>query len=222
MRHALALALLVTACGQDDDGKLAVKLPADHADQVNALVPAEWKDKIRFTVQPVVDKKGRSSETYKLAAPAGWKPGFLGGSLQPADADDFGRSKVLHIKAEMRVGSNCDGQCTNKDWAAVVDKVYYQQFTSGQVQGKVVKDDKRPEGRTLVFAREPKKETQGDTVITHGERGINIITTWWKKGGSMLYLCEADLGEEPGATDTPPFDGLAAAFEKACSLVSVE
>ena len=222
-RVALAMALMMAVgCGKEADDKLAVSMPADHAAAVNALVPAPWKDRINFTIQSVENKKGRSGETFKVAAPAGWKPGFLGGSLQPGDADNFGRSKTLGIKAEMRVGSNCDGECTSKDWAAVVDKVYYQQIVSQK--GKVMKDDKRPNGRTMVFAREPTEEMQGETKVISGSPGINIITTWWKQGGSAHFVCEVDLGAELGATDTagPDYASLAPAFEKACAVVSVE
>jgi len=194
------------------------------ADAINALVPAELKDKIAFEVGTIDDGMGRHQTTYALVVPKGWKRGFMPGSLEPADADSFG-SKTLG-KTTLKVGSNCDGSCTAKDWAAVVDKVYYKQFTSGEVTGKVIKDDKQKNRRTLVFQQEPTVQENAGTMTTtvngktattsvtatSGSKGIRVIETWWTDGDSKHYVCEAELGE--------PAMALAAAFEKACDKVS--
>jgi hypothetical protein len=144
-----------------------------------------------------------------VAAPKGWKKGFLPGSLEP-DEKQVGS---VFGKTEMKVGDNCDGACKSKDWAAVVDKVYYSQYTGGSVKGKVVKDDKQKTSRTMVFQEEPTVTQHGNTEATTGGDGIKIITTWWTDGGSRHFSCTADLAKADA--------GLAAAFEKACSKVSV-
>ncbi|MDB4954609.1 MAG: hypothetical protein JWO36_2178 [Myxococcales bacterium] len=203
--------LVVAACGKK--GGSADSVTKADADAVNALIPAEMKGKLEFEAATIEDGMGRHPTKYSVVAPKGWKKGFMPGSLEPADSDNFGSQTMG--KTSFKVGSNCDGSCEKKDWAAVVEKVYYNQFTSGQVTGKVIKDDKRPTGRTLVFQMEPKTEQQGAGVtMTSGEKKIQIITTWWTDGATKHYVCQAELGE--------PAFGLAAAFEKACSKVAVD
>src|SRR5262249_12628012 len=151
------------------------------------------KGKVVFEVAKISDDFGKHSTTYTVVAPKGWKKGFMPGSLEPADADNFG-SKTLG-KTSIKVGDNCDGSCEAKDWAAVVDKVYYKQLTSGEVTGKVIKDDKQKFGRTVVFQSEPKEHQEGTTTVTSGEKGTKIITTWWSDGGSRHYVCDVELAE---------------------------
>lgn len=211
MTKNLIIMLFVVACGKKGGDAPSVSVTQADVDAVNALVPADLKDKVTFEVGKVVDEMGRHKTTYTLVAPKGWKKGFMPGSLEPADADGFG-SKTLG-KTTLKVGDNCDGSCEKKDWAAVVDKVYYKQYTSGQVTGKVLKDDKQKTSRTLVFQQEPKEEKQGETTVTSGTKGINIITTWWTDGGSKHFSCVVELGE--------PAMALQSAFEKACTKVAV-
>jgi len=210
-RTAVMFAVVFTvglpACGDQDLGKVKIAVPAEHVAAVNALIPAEWKGKLEFELGEVIDKRGRNHDTYRLALPRGWKPAFMPGSLQPADADDFGRSAALGAVMSIRVGSNCNGECKPKDWAAEVDRVYYQQFTTGKAAGKVVEDTKRPTGRTLVFSRD-------ESVEPGMGSEVNILTTWWKAGGSQHFICEAKLQDAAVA--------LAPAFEQACALVSAE
>ena len=204
----MALAVALLGCPSKDSGKLKVDITAEHVAAVNALVPPEWKDKIVFEAGVIKDKSGRTTETYRLAVPGGWKPrpGPIAGVIVPADADDFNRSATLDgAIATMRASSDCGGECTAKDWAVVVDDRYYKKFTTATT-GKVTKDDKTETGRTMVFER------AADAGSVDGE--INILTTWWKKGGSQHYICEAQLAGAAVA--------LAPAFEKACSLVSAE
>lgn len=204
----MALAVALLGCPSKDSGKIKVDITGEHVAAVNALVPAEWKDKIQFSAGVIKDKSGRTTETYRLAVPDGWKPkkdGHLAGQIVPADADDFDRSAALGAMATMRASSDCGGECTSKDWAAIVDDRVYKRFTTATT-GKITKDDKTATGRTLVYER------AADAGSPDGE--INILTTWWKQGGSQYFICEAQLA---GATVA-----LAPAFEKACSLVSTE
>ena len=210
-RIIIALAF-VTACGKKGDGGApAVSVTQADADAVNINVPPQFKDKVEFEVTKIADDFGKHKTTYTVVAPKGWKKGFMPGSLEPADADSFG-SKTLG-KTTMTVGSNCDGSCQPKDWAATVEKVYYKQYTSGQVTGKVIKDDKQKTSRTLIFQQEPKQEQQGTTTVTSGEKGIKLIRTWWTEGASRVYVCDVSLGE--------PIMDVVGAFEKACAKVSV-
>jgi hypothetical protein len=212
MNKRYLLAVIVVAACSKKSGSSADSVTKADADAVNAMIPADMKGKIEFEVATVDDGMGRHPAKFTVVAPKGWKKGFMPGSLEPADSDHFG-SKTMG-KTSFTVGSGCDGTCEKKEWAAVVDKVYYKQFTSGQVTGKLIKDDKRPNGRTLVFAQEPKSVTEGTTTMTSGEKKILIITTWWSDDSRKYDACEAELAE--------PAMGLAAAFEKACTKVTIE
>lgn len=206
-RKLFVAVLLVAACGKDGSSggasAAAVSLTQADADAVNALVPADLKDKVTFEVAKIEDKMGRRTTTYTVVAPKGWKKGFMPGSLEPADADNFG-SKT-YGKTTFKVGSNCDGECKPKDWAAVTDKVYFSQFTGGKIEGKVIKDDKQKTSRTLVFEQ--------DKAASTGEKSTQVLLAWWAEGARKHYICDVELGA--------PSMGLAAAFEKACSKVGV-
>ena len=214
--------IAAAACGGAGDDKLKADVSATHVDAVNALVPPAWKAELVFEVGTIVDRRGPEVETYRFAKPRGWIPAFLPGSIKPADADDFGRSEKLAANMQMRIGTNCDGECLAKDWDEVADRLYYKQFTNGTRKGKVLRDTRSKTGRTMVFLREPTKEMQGSVQVTTGEKGVNLLTTWWKAGGRRMFICEVDLGEQHAAPPPAPLEDLVAAFEKACSLVSAE
>ncbi len=205
---ALALAT-AAACGKGDSkqgAKGGGDLPADHVAAVNAALPADLKGKIEFEAGRVVENE-KKNRAFKAAIPKGWKKDeFMSGQLVPADADKFGASPTLG-KSQMSIGRNCDGECVKKDWAAAADKVLYSQFTSGKVEGKVLKDEKRPNGRTLVFERKPGMFPDKDVAV-------HVYTSWWDPEGSEYWTCGAELGA--------PLKGAADAFEKACSKVIKE
>ncbi|MDQ3370861.1 MAG: hypothetical protein M3680_36040 [Myxococcota bacterium] len=199
----LLAGLALGGCG-DKQALPKVSVTADHVAAVNAAIPADLKGTLEFELGTIVEGKG-STETYKLARPKGWKAGFMPGSLAPVDADHMGSSPTVG-KTEMDVGSNCDGRCEEKDWAAISDKVNFAQFTSGQVEGKVLKDVKGTRTRTLVFERKVSEHFPEKDVA------INIVTAWWADGGVRYFTCSVDVGV--------PLKGAVDAFEKACSKIS--
>lgn len=217
-RLGMCALLIVAACGKDKGDKAAgggdkgggkaaaASVSAEHVAAVNAAIPADMKDKLEFELGSVEDDKGRKKESYKLAVPKGWKKGFMPGELEPADSDNFG-SKTLG-KTDLQVGSSCDGACENKDWTAATDKSHFAQFTGGQVKGKALKDEKRANGRTLVFEREV------NAAFPEKDVAVSIRSVWWEPDASRYYYCFADLGT--------PAKALADAFEKACSAVVPE
>jgi hypothetical protein len=224
MNRTVCLVLVVAAaCGKKGSGDAPkVSVTKADADAANAAVPADLKTKVVFDVQTIEDKLGHHTTKYTLVAPKSWKKGFMPGELKPDDADDLG------FGTSMSVGDNCDGDCVAKDWAKVSDKVNFSQYTAGKVTGKVVKDEKGKNERTLVFANEPTvQENAGSASVTvngqtttttvtatSGTKGVTIIHAWWADGASKYYTCEATLNEGAAA--------LADAFEKACAKVSVE
>jgi len=208
----LALAA-AAACGKGDSKKEGAQggtaaaaggdLPADHVAAVNAAVPADLKGKLEFEAGHVVkdEKRGRG---FKVAAPKGWKKGgVIPGTVRPPDADDLGTSPTLG-KSQLSVGSSCGGDCVKKDWAAIADKELFGQFAAGKVEGKLVKDDKRANGRTLVFEMKPSMFPEKDVAVY-------VFTAWWEPEGTEYYTCKAELGL--------PLKGAADAFERACAKV---
>jgi hypothetical protein len=142
-----------------------------------------------------------------MVVPKGWKKGFMPGELEPADADNFG-SKTFG-KTTLRIGTNCDGTCEKKDWAATADKATFGPILTG-MKGKAVKDEKAGDGngRLVVF------ETERDPNSPFGDKdvAVYVVRAWWTKDSTKYWTCHAELGV--------PAKGLAAAFEKVCAKVS--
>jgi hypothetical protein len=186
----IILVLAIAACGKGGGGGSSgggeAAAPIDVA-PINKLVPDAWKAKVEFTAQTVGEKK----ETFEVAAPKDWKKGFVPGSLEPGETagDAFG------FGARMDVGTNCDGDCVAKDWAATADKVEFKQFEpGGQSSAKVVKEEKGAGRRTLIAASDDK---------------TYIVTAWWKEGETHYNACHVTIGN--GAKDLVP------AFAAACA-----
>ena len=76
----------------------------------------------------------------------------------------FGKLKPptdLGFWTEFGAGTNCDGECTAKDWSAIVEKQ-----GKGFGEGKILKDEKGPGKRTII-----NELTSGDTYV---------LVAWWK------------------------------------------
>jgi len=204
MTRFAVLVLVAAACGKDPNAVPKADVTKEHVAAVNAALPAELKGTLEFELGTVKEGKGRREGAFKLARPKGWKDGFMPGELEPADADNFG-SKTLG-RSSFTVSSNCDGACEKKDWAATSDKVNFAPFTSGTVEGKVVKDVKGTNTRTLVF------EHVVSESFPEKDVAISIVTAWWSPEGSRYFTCRAELGT--------PLKGAAAAFEQACAKVT--
>lgn len=218
---SLSILLAFTACGSKDGGgggAAAVKLTQADVDAVNAKVPADLKDKVVFELRTAKDKRGRKEETPTFIAPKGWKDGFTAGAIEPeksgwpADEDGFSMSKT-----SMWVSSSCDGKCEPKDWEKSADKHHFSQWTSGEVPGKVLKDEKGEGVRTLVFQQETTKKTEktetGEYTSESGSESITIIRARWSKGASRYQICRAELGKNAAT--------LVDAFVQACDKFSV-
>jgi hypothetical protein len=192
-----SLLLLTAACGKkaggdSDGGDLGTGIAADPA-AVNALVPAAFKDKLVFEKQDIATDLGRTKTTFTLAFPKGWKRSseMFANFDAPSDAG-------LGFGSQMKVSSNCGGECKPKDWNKVVDE-YFQSVTTGN---KVVKDVKGKTSRLFVS-----ESTGGMGPAT------DVVYAWWTDGGKESYLCSAKIATE--GKDTVP------AFEKACQAVAV-
>ena len=176
-RLLLVISLWLVAC----HGK--PKAVAIDVAPINALVPPPAKDKLVFEQRSLAI----DHTTYTFAAPKAWtQEGKL----------------FAHLKGDgsrFEVGANCDGECVPKDWAAIADKVNF----APRAKGKVLKDDKDPNRRTMIAE-----------VSIGGQESTDVVVVWWTDGAKRYYQCTATLDEA--------ISNAAAAFEKACQAVVVE
>ncbi len=187
MTKAIAIVLVLAACG----GKKKVDpKPLDVA-AVNALVPAALKDKVVFEQRDIVLKMGRHSTTYTAIVPKGWQQQSEAfGNLKGDDKAGF--------MSGLTVGSNCNGECKEKDWEKEADKADF----APHAKDKIIKDVKGQGERTMI------SESDGGmamTVVTHA---------WWTEGDKNYHHCRAELDEK--IKDAAP------AFEKACAVVNID
>jgi hypothetical protein len=180
----LVIATSLVACGSKKKGGGDDK-PIDVA-AVNALVPASLKDKVVFEQRDIIEKRGKHGTKYTVAAPKGWKQDMESFANLKPDKDGMG------FMTKFEVGTNCDGECTAKDWAATVEKVY-----ASYLKG-ATKDVKGTNSRTIVG-------TSGDMTL--------VVRAWWSEGDKEYFHCGATLEKEVAE--------LAAAVEKACESITV-
>lgn len=149
---------------------------------INALVPPPLGDKLVFEQRSIaIDRV-----TYTVAAPKAWTQ----------DGKLFAHLKGDHSRLE--IGSNCDGECKPKDWAAIADKVNF----APRSKGKVLKDDRTANRRTMIAE-----------VSLGGQETTDVVVAWWTDGAKQYHQCTASLDES--------IKGAAAAFEKACQAVAI-
>ncbi len=174
----LALLLVAAACGKSDSSSAPPATPIDLA-AVNALVPADLKDKLVFEQRDLVEERGRHSKTtYTLAAPKDWEQGKMFASLEPK------RDANLGFFTKIIVGSNCDGSCEPKDWAKTSEKVNFSQFRTGW---KITKDEQAKTSHLMIAEKDDQ---------------TNVTYAWWADGARKYYSCSASLeGEIKAAAD---------------------
>jgi hypothetical protein len=189
----LTLGLLAGACGGGSGSgggtSSAAALPPNAVADANAKVPAELKDKLTFAEGVESDR----SHKLLVVRPVGWEASkVIPGSYKPTDASGLG------FMTSFSIGTNCDGTCEPKDWAATADKVEFKQLTSGE-RFKVEKDEKSPTSRLVVAAH-----ADGSKVVTMAV---------WINGSIAYAYCRAQL-EKAAAP-------AAAAFEQACRALTI-
>jgi hypothetical protein len=177
------------ACGKDGgnaaDGEATPPDPGAHAAEVQA-VQAKVPDGMAVTFEAVIGEKDR----HLAIQPKGWETGVIPGRVKPPAGSDLG------FMTAFSTGSNCDGECTAKDWASVADSVEFAQFTKGGAT--LDKDEKLPDGRLVVVS---------------GDARVDIVLARWKEGASRYYVCRATLDRE--------LISAAPAFEEACRRMKV-
>jgi len=160
-----------------DDGAKAAAVKA-----AQDKVPKE----LAITFEAVNGEKDR----HLAIQPKGWETGVIPGRLKPPAGSPLG------FMTSFATGSNCDGDCTAKDWAKVADSVEFAGFAGSAF--KIEKDEKLPDGRLVVAKQEDR---------------VDIALARWKEGASRYYVCRVTLDREVLAA--------AAAFEEACRQMKV-
>jgi hypothetical protein len=190
MKKLSLLLLVAAACGKSDKSSAPAAAAIDVA-AVNALVPADLKDKLVFEKRDIIEERGkRSKATFTMAAPKDWQQeGKMFASLKPKSEANLG------FFTGITVGSNCDGTCEAKDWAKTSEKVNFAQFRTGW---KIIKDDATKTSHLMIAEKDDQ---------------TNVTYAWWSDGGRKYFTCSASL---EGAVKT-----AGDAFAKACQAVSV-
>jgi hypothetical protein len=190
MKKLSLLLLVAAACGKSDKSSAPATAPIDVA-AVNALVPADLKDKLAFEKRDIIEERGkRSKATFTMAAPKDWQQeGKMFASLKPKSEANLG------FFTGLTVGSNCDGTCEAKDWAKTSEKVNFAQFRTGW---KIIKDESTKTSHLMIAEKDDQ---------------TNVTYAWWSDGGRKYFTCAASL---EGAVKT-----AGDAFAKACQAVSV-
>lgn len=169
------------ACGSSDDAKKkSVDLNAE-VTRIDGLVPDNLKDQVKFKVW-----KEKRKGSMQAVVPD-WKDGYMDGAFELGDAFD---------RNTFSVGSNCDGECKPKDWAAIAEKVNFENMGNGEVE----KDEPLPEGGRIVIKKTP------------GGRALQLAM--WRKDSRKYYTCSARLRD--------PISEAIGAFEQACRSIVVE
>ncbi len=185
--------VVLAACGGKGGGDAAdtagqAPAPVDPKTQaadvqaVQAKVPAD----VAITFEAVVGEKDR----HVAIQPKGWETGVIPGRVKPPTGSNLG------FMTAFSTGTNCDGECSPKDWAKVADSVEFAQFAGGN--WKIEKDEKLADGRILV---------------AKGEDRVDIVLAKWKDGADRYFMCRATLDKEVVSA--------AAAFEEACRRMTV-
>ena len=191
MKKLALLLLVVAACGKDKSSSApAPAAPIDVA-AVNALVPADLKDKLVFEKRDLAEERGKKGRKriYTMAAPKDWEQDMkMFANVKPKSEANLG------FMTSLSVGSNCDGTCEAKDWAKTSEKVNFAQFRDG----KIVKDEQAKTNHLMIVEK-------GDSTY--------VVYAWWNDGGRMYYSCTASLEKE--------VKGAADAFAKACQAVNL-
>jgi hypothetical protein len=183
----MLLAMLVLSCRAEP--KKAATLE-QVASEINALIPEQWKTKIEFAPGVIDFKKHR----FTLLLPKGWVPSQLDGIVVPPDNNIVEMSAVFGFNNDVSVRTQCGGDCGGiKDWKAASDYQTFEQYTTGRVRGIVLSDEATPNGRLMIFQREPQKGA--DVKVVPGDKARLVMRAWWEKNDTKYYMCQATLSD---------------------------
>jgi hypothetical protein len=160
------------------------------AKRFNAEIPEKWKPKIELAPGAIEWKDWR----YTLLLPKGWPASQIDGAVEPPDNNIVDFSPTFGFNNEVRVVAQCGGDCGGvKDWKAASDKQMFQQFHNGLVRGTVLSEEELPNGRLMIFQREPEKGF--DVKVVPGDKARLVIRAWWQKNADRYHVCHVTLSD---------------------------
>jgi hypothetical protein len=172
----LAAALLlatasVAGCADDDKDQEKAGKPAPAPAPVldvtgaNAAVPETLAGKVAFAAGADEDDR------LAVLVPEGWESTAIPDRYKPGD--DLG----LGFMTSYSVGTNCDGACVAKDWAAAAGETEFEQFEADNFN--ILEDGPLEGGGRLLVA-----ETD--------DRAF-VVAARWKEGAARYAFCRASL-----------------------------
>lgn len=188
---AISLAALVTvtgSCGKKEPRKPTL---AEEAVEINRLIPDKWKSK--FELEPgQLEWKGQWR--YKLLLPKGWLPSQVEGAVEPPDNNVVDQSPTFGFNNEVSVFAACGGDCGGvKEWRKASHTQMFEQFVTGLIRGTVLSDQELPNGRLMIFQRNPEKGS--DVKVTPGDKARLVIRAWWDPKADRYHICQVTLSD---------------------------
>jgi hypothetical protein len=198
---ALSTVLALAACGKKDKDGGSSGGGGGSVDPAaaNAAIPAAWKGKLEFSAQKL--GKGKFGPPVSVAAPKGWKDGFMDGSLEPADG-----TTTFGFGVSFKAGGTCGGECKKKpaaEWETAANTSYFDNILAHKPPPKIIKDEKSA-GRRVMVAKD--QYTDGN------QNKTMIVVATWTDNDEHFFACSVDLTDKEA--------DLATAFEKACATVT--
>ena len=180
----IGLSLVVAlGCGKKDAGGEKAKVDQAALDAAAAAANKAVPEGTKQTFKVYKGEKDR----FMAVVPDGWKESdVIPGSFEPP--------KELGFMTSFRVGTNCDGTCTPKDWAAVAEKVNLKQFRGDKIEKE---EDLGGKGKLLIADKGTSK---------------HVVVVKWGEKSNYYITCSASLTKEA----LP----LLAAAEVACRAVA--
>lgn len=177
---------LAAGCGKR---ATAPSLP-ELAKELDATIPAAWRDKLSLEPGEVIAKGFR----YSLVVPKGWvRSAVHEGTLVPPDNTVIDASPTFGFNNEVALGSYCAGECVVRDWREASDAQIFAQFKDGRVRGTVLTDEQQPNGRLLILQREPEKGS--DVKVTPQDKARIVVRAWWEKNATSYHVCQVTLSD---------------------------
>lgn len=198
---AISLVFSLAACGDKGGGDAPAGPPKKTAAD---LKPAFEKDALAAVTaaRPAGSTLEFSVGTFEkdrvlAVVPKGWEESkVIPGSFKPPAEPDLG------FMTAYRIGTNCDGMCSAKDWKATAEKVNFGQFRAAdRFEITEERELTAPDGKIVVA-----KSKDGMSSKTY------ITSARWKTGADHYITCSATLDGEAATALLP-------VFVKACEVV---
>lgn len=80
-----------------------------------------------------------------------------------------------------------------KEWRKASHTQMFEQFVTGLIRGTVLSDQELPNGRLMIFQRNPEKGS--DVKVTPGDKARLVIRAWWDPKADRYHICQVTLSD---------------------------